>query len=102
MLYLHQFSLSLWIGTGAFGLFMSSVFPTTLALAEYYIDVTGKAVANKLKSDFAFFETSGRLSQVALFVKSFVYIVDKTRNSAILRRSPEVTAKKFTKSVMHV
>ena len=68
MLYLHQFSLSLWIGTGAFGLFMSSVFPTTLALAEYYIDVTGKAVANQLKSDFAFFETSGRLSQVALFV----------------------------------
>ena len=94
MLYLHQFSLSLWIGTGAFGLFMSSVFPTTLALAEYYIDVTGKAVANQLKSDFAFFETSGRLS--------FVYIVDKTRNSAILRRSPELTAKKFTKSVMHV
>ncbi|CAH3171328.1 unnamed protein product [Porites evermanni] len=41
MLYLHQFPLSLWIGTGAFGLFMSSVFPTTLALAEYYIDVTG-------------------------------------------------------------
>ena len=68
MLYLHQFSLSLWIGTGAFGLFMSSVFPTTLALAEYYIDVTGKAVANQLKSDFTFFETSGRLSQVALFV----------------------------------
>ena len=72
MLYLHQFSLSLWIGTGAFGLFMSSVFPTTLALAEYYIDVTGKAVANQLKSDFAFFETSGRLPQVAHFVKSFV------------------------------
>ena len=68
MLYLHQFSLSLWIGTGAFGLFMSSVFPTTLALAEYYIDVTGKAVANQLQSDFAFVETSGRLSQVALFV----------------------------------
>ena len=42
MLYLHQFSLSLWIGTGAFGLFMSSVFPTTLAMAEHYIDVTGK------------------------------------------------------------
>ena len=94
MLYLHQFSLSLWIGTGAFGLFMSSVFPTTLALAEYYIDVTGKAVANQLKSDFAFFENSGRLS--------FVYIVDKTRNSTILRRNPEVTAKKFTESVMHV
>ena len=72
MLYLHQFSLSLWIGTGAFGLFMSSVFPTTLALAEYYIDVTGKAVANQLKSDFVFFETSGRLPQVAHFVKSFV------------------------------
>ena len=68
MLYLHQFSLSLWIGTGAFGLFMSSVFPTTLALAEYYIDVTGKAVENQLKSDFVFFDSSGRLSQVALFV----------------------------------
>ena len=81
---------------------MSSVFPTTLALAEYYIDVTGKAVANQLKSDFAFFETSGRLSQVAHFVKSFVYILEKTRNSAILRHSPEVTPKKFTKSVMHV
>ena len=102
MLYLHQFSLSLWIGTGAFGLFMSSVFPTTLALAEYYIDVTGKAVANQLKSDFAFFETSGRLTQVAHLVKSFVYIVDKTRNLAISRRSRAVTAKKFTKSVMHV
>lgn len=102
MLYLHQFSLSLWIGTGAFGLFMSSVFPTTLALAEYYIDVTGKAVTNQLKSDFAFFETSRRLCQVAHFVKSFVYIVEKTRNSAILRRSRAVTAKKFTKSAMHV
>ena len=102
MLYLHQFSLSLWIGTGAFGLFMSSVFPTTLALAEYYIDVTGKALANQLKSDFAFFENSGRLSQVANFAKSFVYIVDKTRNSTILRRNHEVTAKKFTESVMHV
>lgn len=41
MLYLHQFSLSLWIGTGVFGLFMSSVFPTTLSMAEHFIDVTG-------------------------------------------------------------
>ena len=80
MLYLHQFPLSLWIGTGAFGLFMSSVFPTTLALAEYYIDVTGKDVANQLKSDFGFFETSGRLSQVAHFVKSFVSLSIKREN----------------------
>jgi len=41
VLYLHQFSLALWIGSGAFGLFMSSVFPSTLSLAEHYIDVTG-------------------------------------------------------------
>jgi len=41
MLYLHQISLSLWIGSGMFGLFMSSVFPTTLSMAEHYIDVTG-------------------------------------------------------------
>lgn len=41
ILYLHQFSLALWIGSGAFGLFMSSVFPSTLSLAEHYIDVTG-------------------------------------------------------------
>ncbi|KAJ7377670.1 glucose transmembrane transporter [Desmophyllum pertusum] len=27
--------------TGAFGLFMSSVFPSTLSMAEHYIDVTG-------------------------------------------------------------
>ena len=37
-------SLALWIGSGAFGLFMSSVFPSTLSMAEHYIDVTGKKV----------------------------------------------------------
>ena len=42
MLYLHDVSLALWIGSGAFGLFMSSVFPSTLSMAEHYIDVTGK------------------------------------------------------------
>lgn len=41
MLYLHDVSLALWIGSGAFGLFMSSVFPSTLSMAEHYIDVTG-------------------------------------------------------------
>ena len=44
ILYLHQFPLALWIGSGAFGLFMSSVFPSTLSMAEHYIDVTGKII----------------------------------------------------------
>ena len=52
ILYLHQFSLALWIGSGAFGLFMSSVFPSTLSLAEHYIDVTGKLIPENLMSSF--------------------------------------------------
>ena len=50
MLYLHHIPLSLWIGTSVFGLFMSSVFPSTLAFAQKYIDVTGKTRANELNA----------------------------------------------------
>ncbi|XP_068714835.1 major facilitator superfamily domain-containing protein 4A-like isoform X2 [Montipora foliosa] len=32
---------ALWIGTSTFGLFMSNVFPTSVALAEQYFNVTG-------------------------------------------------------------
>lgn len=77
-----------------------------------------------LKSDFAFFGTSGRLSQLAHFDKyrrlnsseflrkipkfkkggrnspSFVYDPDKTWNLVILRRSSALTAKKFTKKIV--
>lgn len=52
ILYLHQFSLGLWIGSGVFGLFMSSVFPSTLSLAEHYIDVTGKLISEHLVPSF--------------------------------------------------
>lgn len=52
ILYLHQFSLGLWIGSGVFGLFMSSVFPSTLSLAEHYIDVTGKLISEHLMPSF--------------------------------------------------
>ncbi|EDO45309.1 predicted protein, partial [Nematostella vectensis] len=41
MFYCHPYPMSLWIGSSAFGLFMSSVFPSTLTLAEHCIDVTG-------------------------------------------------------------
>ena len=32
---------ALWMGTSTFGLFMSNVFPTSVALAEQYFNVTG-------------------------------------------------------------
>lgn len=42
VLYFHDKALAIYIGTSLFGLFISSVFPSTLALAELYINVTGK------------------------------------------------------------
>lgn len=41
VLYFHDKALAIYIGTSLFGLFISSVFPSTLALAELYINVTG-------------------------------------------------------------
>ena len=43
MLCLEQSEPALWVGVAGVGLFMSSIFPTTIALAEYYIDLTGEA-----------------------------------------------------------
>ena len=42
MLLFEKSEAALWLGTSGAGLFMSSVFPTSIALAEYYIDLTGK------------------------------------------------------------
>lgn len=41
MLIFEESEPALWLGTSGAGLFMSSVFPTSIALAEYYIDLTG-------------------------------------------------------------
>ena len=35
---------ALWMGTSTFGLFMSNVFPTSVALAEQYFNVTGNSM----------------------------------------------------------
>ncbi|KXJ13960.1 Major facilitator superfamily domain-containing protein 4 [Exaiptasia diaphana] len=40
MLILERYEVALWLGTAGVGLFMSSVFPTSIALAEYYIEMT--------------------------------------------------------------
>ncbi|KAK2571425.1 Sodium-dependent glucose transporter 1 [Acropora cervicornis] len=40
MLMINLSEAALWLGTSGAGLFMSSVFPTSIALAEYYIDLT--------------------------------------------------------------
>ncbi|XP_074609842.1 sodium-dependent glucose transporter 1B-like isoform X2 [Acropora palmata] len=40
MLLFEKSEAALWLGTSGAGLFMSSVFPTSIALAEYYIDLT--------------------------------------------------------------
>lgn len=37
---------ALWMGTSTFGLFMSNVFPTSVALAEQYFNVTGTLYFN--------------------------------------------------------
>ena len=37
---------ALWMGTSTFGLFMSNVFPTSVALAEQYFNVTGTLCFN--------------------------------------------------------
>ena len=42
MLIFEKSEAALWLGTSGAGLFMSSVFPTSIALAEYYIDLTGE------------------------------------------------------------
>lgn len=39
---------ALWMGTSTFGLFMSNVFPTSVALAEQYFNVTGLLITNEL------------------------------------------------------
>ena len=41
MLVFEESEGALWLGTAGAGLFMSNVFPTCIALAEYYIDMTG-------------------------------------------------------------
>ena len=48
MLYLHEVPLSLWIGSCTFGLFMSSVFPSTLSFTENYIEVTGEFTVHEI------------------------------------------------------
>lgn len=42
MLIFNDSAIVLWIGTSTFGLFMSNVFPSSVALVEQYFDVTGK------------------------------------------------------------
>ena len=39
---------ALWMGTSTFGLFMSNVFPTSVALAEQYFNVTGLLITSDL------------------------------------------------------
>ena len=39
---------ALWMGTSTFGLFMSNVFPTSVALAEQYFNVTGLLITDEL------------------------------------------------------
>ena len=41
MLIFRASASALWMGTSTFGLFMSNVFPTSVALAEQYFNVTG-------------------------------------------------------------
>lgn len=48
MLIFEESEPALWLGTAGAGLFMSSVFPTSIALAEYYIDLTGQTVTTSL------------------------------------------------------
>ncbi|XP_031558937.1 major facilitator superfamily domain-containing protein 4A-like [Actinia tenebrosa] len=40
MLIFERYETALWLGTTGVGLFMSSVFPTSIALAEHYIEIT--------------------------------------------------------------
>lgn len=48
MLIFEESEPALWLGTAGAGLFMSSVFPTSIALAEYYIDLTGQKMTTSI------------------------------------------------------
>ncbi|KAK3700702.1 hypothetical protein QZH41_015649, partial [Actinostola sp. cb2023] len=67
MLYFHTYPLSLWIGTCLFGLFMSSVFPSTLAAAGLYIEVTGSLTSILIVSS-----ASGEMLLPLLVGKEFI------------------------------
>ena len=48
---------ALWMGTSTFGLFMSNVFPTSVALAEQYFNVTGTLCFSIVMMGVAFPQT---------------------------------------------
>ncbi|XP_032217767.1 major facilitator superfamily domain-containing protein 4A [Nematostella vectensis] len=50
MLVMEHSETALWLGTAGVGLFMSSVFPTCIALAEYYIDMTAPVTSVMIMS----------------------------------------------------
>ncbi|XP_078001354.1 major facilitator superfamily domain-containing protein 4A-like isoform X2 [Glandiceps talaboti] len=89
-LVLRHNHIAMFIGSATFGLFLSSVYPTVLALAERYIDVTGSVtsfiVVGAASGEMAFPVIVGRIfvllgpvsfliyGNVACFISLFVYI----------------------------
>ena len=49
MLIFEKYEVALWLGTAGVGLFMSSVFPTSIALAEHYIEMTGRSISSDIR-----------------------------------------------------